>query len=366
MHVSVTNERFVEILKKHYDFNETEGRISWWRCNNASVYGRHGNASRYAKTTIQCTACTSKSVHTSTESSWGSNSWTPPTPNTAGQGAQTTTGPGSQPTQFNNPYAAAASGGANPWKYNAQTGGYEPNNTAYMPDWMRKPVAPVEPVPVAKKTERQVKDYTPYDDTMTGTTKQAEDLLRAEHAKRGKTIDTNAIFGKYGGRVKDNQVTGALYNEIMKDLFGEDIEVPDSSQPVPIKPGTGGPDPAPGGITPQVPGGPYGGINPGGMYNTGSPWMNTGGGINYAGGSASFDETTGQYKPRPYGMGGLMNSPGMLPEYQTGPYMPKYSEAAPQTPEQIAAAQAKYNSPEFKAQMEQMRGLLTNMRGIGG
>jgi hypothetical protein len=128
-----------------------------------------------------------------------------------------------------NPYAAAASGGANPWTYNASTGGYEPNSSAWTPDWMKP--KPAAPAPAAKTYERQIADYTPYADDMRGTKQQAIDIMAAEAKKRGITPNWNELEGKYGSRLENGQVTGKLFNEIMKDAFGKDVEVPGAAAP---------------------------------------------------------------------------------------------------------------------------------------
>lgn len=131
--------------------------------------------------------------------------------------------PTTQPANYN-PYAAAASGGANPWTYNAQTGGYQPNSNAWTPDWMKKKEEPVGPV---MKKERQLTDYTPYADTMQGTKQQALDLLAAEAKKRGVTPNWNDLQNKFGSRVQNDMVSGSLYNDIMKEAFGKDVDVED-------------------------------------------------------------------------------------------------------------------------------------------
>ena len=158
------------------------------------------------------------------------------TPNTQGQG------PAQQPTQQNNPYASSA----NPWTYDPQQG-YQPNSNAWAPEWMKpKPVAPTAP----KIKQKVLKDYTPaYGDEVEGTPQQAADMLKAEAAKRGKTINIDEIAPKYAAQLKGGKVTGKLYNDIVKDLFSTEEEVddpnwkPPEAKPIETKPGYMPPNP---------------------------------------------------------------------------------------------------------------------------
>ena len=238
-----------------------------------------------------------------------------------------------------NPYAAAASGGANPWTYNAQTGGYQPNSNAWMPDWMKKKEEPVGPV---MKKERQLTDYTPYADTMTGTKQQAIDLLAGEAKKRGITPNWNELEGKYGSRLQNGMVTGSLFNEIMKDAFGKDVDVEDKDATAAAqKAAADKRQAAMAGATSSV--GPN------------NPWMTPGGGY-------------GGYMPtQVYGQSSMADLMQRNPAVQR----PMYDEQRPLTPEQQAAQTAKnaqLNTPEAQARMRQLLQQMgqLNLSGMGG
>jgi hypothetical protein len=142
-----------------------------------------------------------------------------------------------------NPYITAATTGApNPWTYNAETGAYTPNSAAYTPAWMAPPPAAATPAPTIK--QRQVKDFTKRGEGETGTLKQAYDLLQQEGAKRGKAIPDLAKYGAQMG--PGGMVSGKLYNQVMEDIFGEDVDVADPNWKAPITPapGQGGQAPA--------------------------------------------------------------------------------------------------------------------------
>lgn len=161
------------------------------------------------------------------------------TPNTAGQG------PGTGTNTYANPYMA----NANPWTYDPQQGTYQPNSNAWAPEWMKSKT----PAPTAPKIKQTVlKNYTPaYGDEVEGTPQQAADMLKAEAAKRGKAINIDEIAPKYAAQLKNGKVTGALYNQVVKDLFSEEEEVDDPNwkapevpkapeqRPLPMNPGMG-------------------------------------------------------------------------------------------------------------------------------
>jgi hypothetical protein len=240
--------------------------------------------------------------------------------------------PTTQPQNYN-PYAAAASGGANPWTYNAETGGYQPNSNAWMPDWMKKPEPTVGPV---MKKERQLTDYTPYADTMTGTKQQAIDLLAGEAKKRGITPNWNELEGKYGSRLQNGMVTGSLYNEIMKDAFGKDVDVEDKEATAAAKAEADKRKAAM-----QTPATPF----------PSNPWMTPGGGY-------------GGYMPTQVSASADTTRPVQMP---LGMYEPR-----PMTAEQQAAQTAKnaqLNTPEAQQRMQELLrslGSMSQMYGMGG
>ena len=239
----------------------------------------------------------------------------------------TPTGPG----QNYNPYAAAASGGANPWTYNAETGGYQPNSNAWMPDWMKP--KPAAAAPAAKTYERQISDYTPYADDMRGTKQQAIDIMAAEAKKRGITPNWQELEGKYGSRLEGGQVTGKLFNEIMKDAFGKDVEVPGAAAPAaPAAPAATPPTAA------TLPAQPS------------NPWMTAGGG--YGGymptqvqGQAANTWQTTPGVSTPWGTGGS----GIYTGDRPVPMPNKSDDTGGPTAAQMA-------SPEYKAKEAAMRG----------
>ena len=269
-----------------------------------------------------------------------------------------------------NPYAAAASGGANPWTYNAQTGGYQPNSNAWMPDWMRKPEPAAGPV---MKKERQLADYTPYADDMQGTKQQALDLLAAEAKKRGVTPNWNDLQNKFGSRVQNGMVSGSLYNDIMKEAFGKDVDVEDKEATAAQKAEADKRKAAMAGpAAPMAPSNPW--MTPGGGYGGYMPTQTYG-----QAGANTWQTTPGVSTP--WGTGGSGVYTGAMPNQQNvsgDASMMRDRLGMPIGRADDVLTQLNPNDPrtaekraEYNTRMTQMQDLLKqmgqfNLSGMGG